>query len=139
MPAVRQNASRRWSERAQVATADYSAGVAQPRRDWAQATQAAAAAQAAGVQAAIQAKRFEKGVAKAGSAKWAAKAGSKGASRFSAGVQEAVGDYEAATAPYTQVIQATQLPPRGAKGDVKNYDRVRVMGEALRKAKLARA
>lgn len=139
MPAIRQGGGKRWAERAQVATGDFQAGVAQPRRDWAQATAAAAGAQAAGVQAAIQAKRFEKGVAKAGSAKWAAKTGGKGAQRYAQGVQDAVADYEQAVAPYQQVIASTTLPPRGAKGDPKNYERVRVMGEALRKAKVNRA
>ena len=138
MPAIRQQTGDKWARRASSATEEYTQGVQNPRTSWAAATQAAAGAQAAGVQAAIAAKSFEKGVAKAGDARWSQKALSKGAARFGPGINDAKGDYEAGFAPYAQVIASTQLPPRGAKGDPKNIERVRVMAAALRAKKMGK-
>ena len=61
----------------------------------------------------------------------------KGADRFASGIASAQTDYEAGIAPYTEVLNSVQLPARGAKGDPKNYDRVKAIGEALRKKKLS--
>lgn len=138
MPAVLSSgqASEKWSRVTPQRTEDYSAGVKSPRVDWAQATAAAAAAQAAGVQEAIKNKSFEKGVQKAGSSKWQAKAAGVGADRFGQGVQAAKGEYEAGVAPFLQVIGSTTLPPKYAKGDPRNIERVRAMAKALRDAKV---
>lgn len=92
---------------------------------------AAAGAQAAGVQQAITEKRFEKSVAATPDSKWAEKASTKGADRFGPGVAQAEQDYEKGFAPYRQVIESTTLPARGAKGDPKNIERVKVMAAAL--------
>jgi hypothetical protein len=138
MPAIRGNTAAKWSRRTSSATQEYTEGVQNPRTSWQQATVAAAGSQAAGVQAAIAAKSFEKGVAKAGDQRWQQKAISKGASRFGPGVADAQADYETGFAPYAQVIQSTQLPPRGPKGDPKNIERVRVMASALRARKMGK-
>lgn len=138
MPKIRANVSAKWVRRASSATQEFSDGVANPRNDWAQATLAAAPAQAAGVQQAIAEGRFSKGVSKAGSAKWAAKAAGKGAARFSSGVTDAESDYSAGVQPYLEVIERTQLPPRGPKGDPKNFQRVIVIANALRNKKLGK-
>jgi hypothetical protein len=138
MPAIRGNAGAKWVRRTQNAGEEYAAGVREPRASWQQSTIAAATNQAKGVQQAITEKRFEKGVAKAGDARWAQKALSKGVARFGPGVAEAQGDYETGFAPYAQVIQSTQLPPRGPKGDPSNIERVRVMAKALNDAKRKR-
>ena len=140
MPAAPDSAKVRekWSRVTPQRAQDYEEGVRAPRTSWQQATQAAAAAQAAGIQAAIQNKSFEKGVAKAGDAKWQGKALSKGVNRFGPGVQEGAADYEAGVAPYLSVIGSTSLPPRFAKGDPRNIERVRVMSAALRAAKMKR-
>jgi len=137
MPKVRGNASEKWVRKASASTQDYSEGVANPRVPWAQATAAAAANQAAGVQAAIQRKAFEKGVAKAGDEKWRRKAEGIGSSRFSQGVQAGASDYATGVAPYLQTIESTTLPPRGPKGDPRNIQRVAAIADALRKKKLA--
>ncbi len=137
MAKVRQNGAGRWVARAAASTEDYKSGIQSPRTDWAQATVAAAPIQAAAIQAAISRGSYAKGVAKAGSARWAAKAMSKGADRFSTGVADAKQDYETAITPYIQTIESTQLPARGPKGDPKNIDRVRVMASALRQKKLS--
>jgi len=138
MPKVRGNPSEKWARRAGQSSQDYAEGVTSPRVDWKQATLAAAKNQELGVQAAIQDKRFEKGVNAAGSAKWQQKALQKGQQRFVQGVQESQGDYETGVSPYLKVIEATTLPPRYPKGDPRNIERVVALNKALRAAKSAR-
>lgn len=137
MPAIKPTgvSAEKWVRRAGQAGPDYARGVQNPRTSWAEATQAASEAQAAGVQQAIAEDRFEKGVAKAGNAKWQRKAVTIGAQRFGPGVAAAKGDYESGFAPYAAVIQGITLPPRGPKGDPRNYERVKLIGEALNAAK----
>jgi hypothetical protein len=137
MPAIKptSQSSDKWVRRAGQAGPDYAKGVQNPRTSWAESTAAAADAQAAGVQQAISEGRFERGVAKAGNAKWQRKASTVGAQRFGPGVAAAKGDYEAGFAPYANVIQGVTLAPRGAKGDPRNYERVKQIGDALHEAK----
>jgi hypothetical protein len=137
MPAIKPIAqsSDKWVRRAGQAAPDYQKGVQNPRTSWQEATTAAADAHAQGVQQAISENRFEKGVAKAGNAKWQRKASTVGAQRFGPGVAAAKGDYEAGFAPYANVIQGVTLAPRGAKGDPRNYERVKQIGDALHEAK----
>lgn len=136
MPKVRPNVGQKWGQVTAQRTDYYTQGVNNPRRDWAQAAQAGAANQAAAIQKAIQEKRYEKGVQKAGSAKWLKGAVDKGTVRFAQGVQAGQGDYEQGIQPYLQTIEATQLPPRYPKGDPRNIERVKVIAEALRKKKM---
>ncbi len=138
MPKVRANTGEKWARRTASATQEYTEGVQTPRASWQQSTLAAEANHTAGVQAAIANKSFAKGVAKSSDQRWKDKALSKGAARFGPGAQEAQGDYDKGFAPFKQVIESTNLPPRGAKGDPKNYERVRVMGTALRAAKMGK-
>jgi len=138
MPKVRQGADSKWVRRTGSATEEFKQGVQSPRVDWASATVAAAPSQHAGVQAAIADNRFAKGVTAAGTARWQAKAAGKGADRFAGGVADAQGDYAKAVQPYTDVINNTVLPPRGPKGDPKNFQRVVAMATALRNKKLGK-
>ncbi len=137
MPKIRPNGSIRWASRTAAATPDYAAGIASPRTSWQQATVAAAGAQKDGIMQALADKRFEKGVAKAGDSKWQRGAQSKGVDRFGPGAQAGVEDYQTGFAPYAQVIESTQLPPRGPKGDPRNIQRVAVLAGALHKRKLS--
>lgn len=125
----------KWARRAGQAGQDYAAGVQNPRRNWAEATAEAAEAQAAGVQQAISEGRFQKGVQAAGDTKWKRKAANVGAQRFGPGVAAAKGDYQAGFAPFASVIEGITLPPRGPKGDPRNYERTAVIGQALHDAK----
>ncbi len=137
MPAVKPlgTISEKWSRKASQASQDYAAGVRNPKRSWAEAAAAAADAQAAGVQEAIANGSFEKGVARAGNEKWSRGATGKGTQRFGPGVQAAKGDYEKGFGPYRSVIEGISLPPRGARGDPRNYEATRIIGEALHEAK----
>jgi hypothetical protein len=72
---------------------DYATGVQNPSKPWASATQQGAARWQAGIQLAIQNKRFESGVQKAGDAKWANGALNKGAQRYTAAAADAASAY----------------------------------------------
>jgi len=137
MPIVKNIASiaSKWARVTPQRSADYEAGVKDPIRDWATNTGAANESYKAGVQAAISKDLFKKGVAKAGTEKWKRRATEVGPARFSQGVQVAQPDYEKGFAPFREVIEKTTLPPRFAKGDPRNIDRVRVMATALADAK----
>lgn len=140
MPAIKSTASiaEKWSRVTPQRSADYAAGVKNPKKSWQEGALAAVEAQAQGVTEALANKSFEKGVAEAGNAKWQRKASTVGATRFGPGVQAAKPDYEAGFGPYASIIAGTTLPPRGSKGDPRNYDRVRLMGEALHNAKVGK-
>jgi len=128
--------SRKFTQRAAAAAADYQAGVQAAGQDWQTNTAAAAENFAAGVQEAIGRGAFARGVQKAGGAKYSLKAGTIGARRFPEGVREAGPDFEAGVTPYLQTIAAITLPPRRPKGDPANFLRVQAIGEALRRRKL---
>ncbi len=136
MPNVRANFAEKWARVTPQRTEDYAIGIRNPKRDWEEATTEAAPIWAEGITKAIQNKSFDKGVKKAGSAKWLRKSEEVGAARFGPGVQAAVDDYRTGFEPFKAVIEATKLPPRFAKGDPRNIERVRVIAEALRKKKL---
>jgi hypothetical protein len=128
----------KWARRAGSAGQEYSIGVAGAGQRWATGAAAAAATYQQGVTAAIARGAFAKGVTRAGAARYTKGATEKGPGRFAEGVQVAQGDYQAAVAPYLQVIGATDLPPRGPAGAQGNYQRVVAIGTALRKLKESR-
>lgn len=115
---------------------DYAAGIAAPKRDWADETAGADAAYKAGVQAAIQRGAFPKGVRAAGTAKWQSKSATIGVERWGPGVLAGVDAYERGFAPYRETIESVRLPARFPTGDPRNYERVKALGEALRKKKV---
>lgn len=110
---------------------DYQKGVTSPRRDWATATKAAEANFEQGVQAAIGKKRFGKGVDKAGTAKFIRGATEKGVARYPAGVAAGAGDYATGFEPYRSALASTQLPPRKARRDPSNLQRVNAVVQAM--------
>jgi len=136
MPKVKANYGSKWARVTPQRTDDYQQGVQNPRVPWAQATLAAADNQAKGVQEAIQDKRFQKGVTKAGDQAWQQGALEKGVVRFGQGVQVAESKYQQNFAPFVQVIESTQLPPRYPKGDPRNIERVKAIAQALRNKKV---
>lgn len=139
MANVRGNAAAKWSRRTASATQEFTEGVQNPRASWQKSTLAAEANHTAGVQQAIVNKSFAKGVAKSSDASWSNATLTKGADRFAGGVTAAEGDYAKGVAPYTQALQALQLPARGPKGDPKNLERVRAVTTTLRSVKMGKA
>ena len=138
MPAIKpvSEIAEKWARVTPGRSADYQAGIQNPKRDWAEATKAAEEAWVQGIQEAASQRRFSRGVSKAGTEKWKKKALELGATRWGPGVAAARDDYEKGFAPYAEVIARTTLPPRGPKGDPKNIERVRVLAQALHEAKI---
>ncbi len=128
--------STKWREITSGRTSEYEAGVRSPRRDWATSTEAARENYALGIQEAINQGRFERGVRQAGTQAWQKGAVDKGVSRFASGVRVSEGKYKEGFQPYHETINALTLSPRYPRGDTRNYDRVRQIGEALHDRKI---
>jgi len=138
MPAIKSASeiARKWADVTPRRDADYKAGVASPKADWAQETAAAETRYDEGVTAAIGRKAFSKGVRDAGSAKWQRGALEKGVNRWGPGVRAAQPDFEKGFQPYRDVIEGTSLPPRRRTGDPANIERVAVLAGALHARKV---
>ena len=140
MPAIRSvsDIARKWTRVTPMRSEDYREGIENPRKDWETETKAAEGAWKEGVARAATEGRFGRGVDEAGTAKWKAKSLAVGVDRWGPGVSLAGPDYERGFAPFRDVIERTTLPPRYAKGDPRNYERVKAMGQALHEAKVGR-
>lgn len=130
--------AKKWATVTPGRSEDYRAGVQNPRRDWATATSAASDAYKSGVTQAIAQNRFGKGVKTAGTPAWQRGAVEKGTARWGPGVTIAEDDYRAGFAPYRDAIERTTLPPRYARRDPRNLERVKKIVGALIAAKEAR-
>jgi hypothetical protein len=131
-------AAEKWSRRASSASDEYKRGVESTQADWERATTAAKDAWKQGINDASARGAFEKGVAQAGNQRWKDMASKKGPSRFSEGVAVGQQDYQTGVAPFLELIGRTDLPARGATGSEGNYNRVAVLGKALRALKTGR-
>ena len=125
----------KWANVTPGRSAEYQKGVQAPKRDWGTATKAALEAYKAGLTASVAKGSWLKGVTRAGTGKWQANSVSKGVQRWGPGVQLAQDDYQRAIGPYNEAIRRTTLPPRFARRDPRNLERVRVIVEALVKTK----
>lgn len=130
--------AQKFAQRAAAAAPDYTSGVKDAGADWEANTKASEDNYAAGVTQAIGDKRFGKGVAAAGAAKYVNRAGTLGAQRYPSGVQASQGEWAQKTQPYLQVISSLNLPPRRPKGDPANAARAQAVAAALRSAKVGR-
>jgi len=128
--------SKKWAEVTPQRAPQYAAGIQNPRVDWAQSTAAASDSFKAGITDAIAKDRFKVGVQKAGTNKWKEGAMNKGVARYGPGVMAGEDNYAKGFAPYRDTIERTVLPPRYARRDPRNLERVRVMTVALGAAKL---
>ncbi len=137
MPKVKPAAAvaEKWSRVAPTRQQDYESGIKDPSVDWQRATEASRESYEAGVQEAIQGGRFQRGVAQATNQKWQDKTVNVGAGRWTGGIRAAASDYEKAMEPVIQTIERTVLPPRGPRGDPRNFQRAEAMGRALSEAR----
>lgn len=126
-----QEVAGKYVRRASAAAQDFVTGVqrAGPSKFEGQ-TLAARESWASGVQQAIARDAFSQGVQGSGQ-RWLGKIQQFGQSRFSQGVGAAEPDYQRGFAPYHQAIAGTQLPPRGPRGDERNFERVAVIARTL--------
>jgi len=125
----------KWTRVTPMRSEDYKLGVQNPRRDWAGSAVAAKETHKLAMVAAAASDAFGKGVAKAGTAKWQAKALAKGPGRFAEGVMVGGDDYEKGFAPAREVLEKTVLPPRFPRRDPRNIARVSTGNAALAKMK----
>lgn len=121
----------KWKSKVAGAGEDYRLGILNPKKDWQTETMKAEAAWKQGITQAAAEGRFGKGVNRAGTAKWQKGASEKGPGRWTSGVAAAEDEYRNGMADVLSTIEGITLPPRGPKGDPKNYDRVRAIGMAL--------
>lgn len=131
--------SKKWADVTPGRSKEYESGVSNPRRPWMEATVNAEGAYEEGVSAAITKKRFGRGVREAGNQAWLDGAVKKGVSRWGPGVRLGVDKYRKGFAPYRDAIERTVLPPRYARRDPRNLERVRAVVDALVAAKEATA
>lgn len=115
----------------------YEAGVKGKGPDWEAAAVAAAKNYKAAVSAADIDRRFIGGV-KGKAGKFNRKVEAVGVSRYGPGVQAAEEDFRAGVDDYLKELAALDVPERGPRGSTGNYDRVRKIGEALNKRRLAK-
>lgn len=126
----------KWTRVTPGRTEDYKLGIKNPRRDWAEETEAAEGNWKAGIDQAAAKGLFGKGVKEAGTRKWSDKALAKGPGRFAEGVYLAGPDFEKGFARFHEAIARTDLGPRFPRRDPRNIDRVRKIVEALVAEKL---
>lgn len=125
----------KWATVTPQRASEFEAGVKNPKADWAAGATAANPAWKEGVTRAVTQDRFVKGIAKAGTAAWQESTLAKGVSRWGPGVALAQNKYETNFAPFREAIARTVLPPRFAKRDPRNLERVKAIVEALIKVK----
>src|SRR5262249_35035117 len=126
----------KFTNRGAAAAGDYANGVKTAGQQWQQGAGAGAGNYAAGVQDAITRGAFAKGIQQSGSQRYQDRASTVGAQRFPQGIRDAGPTWEANTAPYLQTLASLNLPPRRPKGDPANFQRVQVVGDALRRRKV---
>jgi len=121
----------KWATVTPQRTGEYQAGAETPLRDWKQATAAAAPSYVAGMQASLQEQRWNKAVNKATTDRWKQGVLSKGVSRWGQGVQLAAPDFNSKFAPFVAAIRGLNLPPRFARRDPRNLDRVKAVVDTM--------
>lgn len=112
--------AKKFVTRAGAASPDYKDGVQAAGADWESRTKASEDTYTQGVQQAIADKRYGKGVADAGQAKYVTRATTLGAQRYGPGVQASEGDWAKGFAPYRDALTSMDLPTRAPKGDPRN-------------------
>ncbi|MBA7691475.1 hypothetical protein ES703_100020 [subsurface metagenome] len=105
--------------------------------DWEKGATDASGAFKAGISAANIEQLFKGGIKRAGAAKYERKVKDVGVARFSQGVSAAGPDFEHGVAPFLDEISKITLPARQPRGSEANYARVRDIGVALHKKRLA--
>jgi len=126
----------RWTRRTAAASPDYQRGVETTSKDWSGAAVAAGPSYRQAVTAAAAAGRFEKGVTKAGTAKWKKNTVEKGPARYAQGAAVAGPEFQAGIGPYLELIGRTDLPARRPAGDPSNIGRITPITQALHTLKM---
>jgi len=126
-----------WKDGAAKGTTRYKEGVKRPKRDQNAAARAAKDLWEAGVLQAIENDLFDKGLERSSTAEWQKGAIEKGAPRFADGVRKSGDRYSDGFSPYHSVIESLDLPDKGPKNSEVNYERARLVGQALHQKKIS--
>lgn len=126
----------KWERVTPGRAADYTHGVQNPRRSWMDATLEQIDVWIEAITQAIADGRWQRGVRDAGDRKWQANTLAKGPTRWVHGIRLARGVYRDRFQPYRDEIASIDLPPRGPRGDERNYERVAIIGRRLHALKL---
>jgi len=127
----------KWSENAGRAAEAFAAEAEASADIWARNTGAAADTYGQAITAPGIKERFRRGVARAGSTKFARKIRDVARDRFAPGIAAATVDYKAGAEPYFSTLAALTLSGRKPRGDPANYRRVEEVGKALNAKRLA--
>lgn len=125
----------KYRTRAGAAQGDYQAGVQNAGADWEAGARAGEGNYEAGVQEAIGRKRYGRGVAAAGAAKYVKNAIDLGVQRYPQGVNQGTDAWARNFAPVAEKIKSLNLPPKGPKRSPQNQQRAAMVALELGKMK----
>jgi hypothetical protein len=128
----------KWLARARVATPDYEAGIKAPKEPWLERAVAAKPTYKAAVTAPDVPDLYERGIKRAGMARWQDMALKKGRDRFAPGVELSQPYYSGQMTEILGTIERVTLPPRQPRGDIRNLDRVKNIFTELHAWRLAK-
>ena len=121
----------KWSTVTPQRAEQYRKGIENPIGDWRTSTLAANDNWKVGVTEAVAADRFKTGVEAVDNNKWQTQTLLKGVSRWGVGVQLATDAYRKGFAPFRNALAALTLPPRFARRDPRNLDRVKAVVDVM--------
>lgn len=127
--------TQKYKTRAGAAQGDYQAGVQSAGPDWEAGARAGEPNYEAGVQEAIGRKRYGRGIAAAGSAKYVKNALELGVQRYPQGVNQGADAWARGFAPVAEKIKSLNLPPKGPKRSPQNQARAAMVALELGKMK----
>lgn len=128
---------KKWLGRARVAAPDYEQGIKAPKEPWMERAIAARDVYKAAVTAPDVPALFERGIKRAGKARWEEMALKKGRDRYVPGVELSEPYYGAQMADILAEIEKIVIPPRAPRGDIRNLERVKEIFEELHAWRLA--
>lgn len=128
--------SEKFVTRAGAAQGEYVEGASASGSRWKQGAKAAVANHKAAVQEALTRDAYSKGIDATSDATYVEGVREKGSQRYAAGVSASRSKYEQKSAKFDSARAAAVAKPRGPRGSAQNYERSKIVGDALRKAKL---
>jgi hypothetical protein len=127
--------AQKYKTRASAAQGDYKSGVESAGADWEAGAKAGESNYEAGVQEAIGKKRYGRGIASAGAAKYVKNAVDLGVQRYPQGVNQGVDAWAKGVQPALDMLKGLNLPPRGARRSPANQARANMVALELGKLK----
>lgn len=130
--------AKKFSQRAQGATSEYTAGVQAAGADWAANAKAGEDNYKQGVNEAMARGAYGKGIDAAGASKYVDNASKLGSQRYAPGVANAEGAYARGVQPHLDMMKSLDLPAKGPKGSPQNQQRAAVVAARNRALKVGK-